>query len=221
MVFALNLIGKRFGRLIVQSRTKPVWGSGINSVWVCLCDCGGTIEVPTVRLQESKTKSCGCLTIESRFIHSGKVQLTHGMTNTSEYGIWAGMKNRCFNTTDPTYIRYGGRGITVCDSWRNSFEAFYNDMGPRPTDLTLDRINNNGNYEPNNCRWATRIEQSNNREINVFYSFKGQQLTLPQIAREININVRTLRTRLNRGMSEEKAFTSEIFRFPTMSNRVE
>jgi hypothetical protein len=209
---ALDLIGQRFGRLVVKSKTNPGYGSRLQSEWICDCDCGGTINVPTGRLTIGKTSSCGCLQRESRSIHSGKAQITHGMTNTPEYRSWSSMNSRCSNPKDSNYPAYGGRGITVCDQWSNSFEIFYHDMGLKPTpEHSIDRKENDKGYYKENCRWATRTEQQNNRECNRYYNFNNEQLTLPEIARLLNINVETLRSRLNRGMSEERAFSSNLF----------
>lgn len=209
---SLDLIGHRFGRLLVQGRTKHVYGSGIESVWLCDCECGNTIKVPTARLRNGKTRSCGCLALESRKLHSGKSQITHGMTNSSEYRVWGAMNNRCSNPKNPNYPHYGGRGITVCDEWKNSFEAFYRDMGPRPSLAhTIDRKDNNGNYCKENCRWATKKEQANNRNCTPFYDFRGERLPITEIARRLNLSIDTIRSRLSRGMSEERAFSEKLF----------
>ena len=212
MVFAKQYTGQRFGRLVVTGRTKPGYGSGQKSMWLCQCDCGGKILVPTDRLSLGQTKSCGCLLKDSAR-QLGKSNVTHGMTNASEFRIWAGMINRCENINDPSYYRYGGRGIKVCERWRNSFEDFYADMGPRPTEgHSIDRKDNDGNYEPDNCRWATRREQMNNRSVNVRYEFQGKSLTLAEIARILGVSVATLRSRISRGMRPEVAFRLPINR---------
>lgn len=131
---------------------------------------------------------------------------THGMSYTSTYRCWDSMIQRCLNPRQAGYRYYGGRGVTVCDRWRISFETFYTDMGERPRDRFLDRINNNGNYEPGNCRWATRDEQSSNRRHNVWIEFRGERKTISQWEREFGFNPNVLRRRLlHLGWSTEKA----------------
>lgn len=129
-----------------------------------------------------------------------------------EYHLWSLMKQRCTNPNTDKYDRYGGRGIKVCDRWMNSFENFYADMGPRPsTEHTIERENNNGNYEPNNCRWATKTEQANNRSSNTFIELNGQKVTIADASRELGVKYNTLLARVKRGVEltgrEEKKYT--------------
>jgi len=183
----------RFGRLTAR------WPSGrriLSTIWLCSCDCGALVNVALSRLANGETASCGCL----RKILATK----HGHASTPEYHTWADMLQRCLNPKVLGYSRYGGRGITVCDRWL-SFKNFLADMGPRPYKLTIERKNNDGNYEPGNCRWATRKEQQNNMRTNVRLTYQGKTQNLSQWAIELGINRVTLNMRLLKGWSVEKA----------------
>lgn len=150
-----DLTGHRFCRLVVLECAGKDRFS--NLIWKCQCDCGNICEVAGHSLNSGRTKSCGCLKKE-RVCKRNK---SHGMSKSPEYDIWKAMLQRCENPNCKSFSDYGGRGIKVCQSW-HKFENFYRDMGKRPEGLSIDRINNDGNYEMGNCRWATKEEQSNN-----------------------------------------------------------
>jgi hypothetical protein len=154
-----NIIGKKFGRLTVIKRVKSrKTANAILHRYMCLCDCGNKTTVYRTSIAGGKTRSCGCYKED---VHRGMFT-KHGKSKTKIYQIWRAMKQRCQNKNDRAYPRYGGRGISVCERWEN-FENFLHDMGEKPQQLSLDRIDNNGNYEPSNCKWSTQVEQNNNR----------------------------------------------------------
>jgi hypothetical protein len=207
MTKRLDLVGQRFGRLEV------IEFAGMNkfskSLWLCLCDCGNYTTTLGSCLLNGHTKSCGC------WVKQDSYYLKHGNTKhnkpTKEYTIWANMCVRCRDNKNKQYADYGGRGIIVCERWlgEHGFEDFLADMGKCPDGKSLDRIDNNGNYEPGNCRWVTQREQCNNTRRNRWVTLNGERLTLTQAARKLGVVRSSLSDRLNNGgWSEEKALTT-------------
>jgi len=172
----LNLINQRFGKLVVISDSRKI--KTRNIIWECKCDCGKRVFVIGPDLKRGHTKSCGCLVGRSK---------THGKTGSKEYISWQKMKERCFNPVNIKYANYGGRGITVCEQWKNSFENFFRDMGPRPSNYTLDRIHTEGDYEPGNCRWASSREQNRNRRDNVWVEHNGKKIIQQELLNKLGI----------------------------------
>jgi hypothetical protein len=157
-----DLTGSTFGRLSVRQF------AGIDrhfAWWWCVCECGNEVKVRGVRLVQGITKSCGCLRRE-HMLRVRRSTATHGLSNTPEYNSWQALQQRCYNPNRRYYNRYGGRGISVCSRWRGpgGFDNFLADMGPKPgPEYWIERMKNDGNYEPGNCKWATPIEQANNK----------------------------------------------------------
>lgn len=199
------MIGQTFGRLTVVGKG----GVTNQQMWVCECICGNRVSVRQVPLKTGHTRSCGCLRREVTRLR----RTEHGKTNTPEYGSWQKMKERCLNPNCPAYKNYGGRGIKICEQWINSFTAFLSDLGPRPVGYTLERINNSGNYEPGNCKWATRAEQNNNTRKTRYVEHNGETLTLKEWAKRTGINSATLRNRIfNFGYTPERAFSQPVMK---------
>lgn len=200
-----DLTGKRFHRLVACSFTSQHIGAQQRVVWLCRCDCGNDVSVFASNLTQGYTLSCGCWRHE--FPRANK---THGQTRTQLYTVWASMRSRCENSTVRSYMNYGGRGITVCSEWRQSFAAFARDMGPRPSPKhTIERIDNFGPYSPSNCRWATRVEQGANKRNNRLLTWRGQRMTMSQWSRSTGITVSLLHDRLmKRGWSTHNALST-------------
>lgn len=190
---AHDIAGQRFNYLTAVRRVGAT--SNHISIWECFCDCGTTSRVMITALRAGTIKSCGC---QRRTLLSESHKI-HGMEGTATYRTWNSMLARCTNPSQRSYPKYGGRGITVCDSWRN-FANFYKDMGKRPAGKTLDRIDNERGYEPSNCRWATPAEQQRNRRITVRITYGGLSLTRKEWADRLGVPVHRIKNRHKAGM---------------------
>lgn len=204
-----SVIGKRFGTLIITKELKDKIKNGrLFRMVEANCDCGKVI---TRRLNcIRRLKSCGCLT-ESLLRTRG---LTHGKTKTRIYSIWCNMKNRCYNRNVPNYKTYGAKGVRVCKEWRGGFEVFYEwaIKNGYSEDLSLDRFpNKKGNYHPDNCRWATPIQQANNKTNNVLYTYKGVIKTLAEFCSEMSISYSAANARIKQlGWTIDKTLETKI-----------
>lgn len=202
----IDIIGNRYGRLLVIDREENDHRG--KSRWRCQCDCGNMVVVVSYSLRSGATRSCGCLSVQTAAM-TGKERATHGMSRSLIYKIWGSMKSRCENARDRAYIHYGARGISVCERWSNSFEYFYEDVGDPPSGkYSLDRIDNNGNYEPGNVRWANATQQARNRRSNFVIAFNGKTMTATDWGEHLGIRPQTITQRIRRdGWSVEDALT--------------
>jgi len=203
-----NLVGKRFGRLLIIRHEG--YNKEGRSLWLCQCDCGNKKIIRGNSLKRGLTRSCGCLRIEkAKLCHS-----KHKYSRTPTYIVWSNMKNRCYNKKHRQYKNYGGRGIRVCKRWlnkKNGFNNFLIDMGEKPKDKFLDRMNNNklkNGYSPGNCNWSTKKEQNRNTRSNLAETFNGKTQCRSAFAEEYSIDKSTLAYRLDvMGLSIEEALT--------------
>lgn len=202
----IDLTGQRFGflRALELAGRDPKRGQVI---WKCVCDCGREHFAKSSKLRYGSVRSCGCKHREL----IGAATRKHGRSGTSEFVVWSGMLARCFNENQSRYHMYGGRGITVCERWRRDFAAFLADMGPRPSPQhSIDRIDNDGNYEPSNCRWVTQEVQANNTRSNASVSYNGRTQTIAQWSRETGIGSSTICLRLKLGWEVERVLTQPV-----------
>jgi hypothetical protein len=169
-------------------------------MWLFRCACGGELVACLYDVRKGNTRSCGCISAELLLERNHR----HGMRKSRTYRCWAGMITRCTNPKTKSFADYGARGITVCDEWRD-FSRFLADMGECPDGMSIDRIDNDGNYEPGNCRWATTAEQNNNTRHNKHLTFNGKTQNVKQWSRELGISYTTLHWRLTRGWSVDRA----------------
>lgn len=193
-----NLAGQRFGHLVALVATHHRG----RVAWECRCDCGALCTPQSSSLVSGNTQSCGCF----GRANSTAAVTTHGETGSVEHMAWKQAIGRCENPRKPNFPDYGGRGIRVCERWRSSFPNFLADMGRRPSrQHSLDRIDVNGDYSPDNCRWATPAQQSRNRRSNVWVELDGETLTCSDAAQRIGMSKATLSRRLKRGMEPREA----------------
>lgn len=209
----IDLTGRQFGMLTVLSRAEDyVLKSGRKErIWHCQCECGNTINVFGENLKKGNTISCGCYKKEKM----RKEKTTHGLSNNNLYYIYNHMKSRCYNKNDKRYKNYGGRRIKICDEWlgESGFNNFYNwaISNGYSSELTIDRIDVNGNYEPSNCRWTDLITQENNKTNNHLITYNNKTMTMAMWAKELGINYKTLFNRIcTYGWSIEKALTTPV-----------
>lgn len=189
----INLVGRSFGRLTVETRAPDHEQPSGKKIarWECRCECGNTAAILGQNLLSGSVISCGCFNKEVHTRHGATRQRSGSRYRT--YRRWGAAKERCFNSATPMYRYYGGRGITMCDRWRNDFEAFLADMGECPPAFTLERVDFDGDYEPGNCTWIPKSEQAKNRRGNVLITFEGETMTLMDWSRHLGAPYPTIR----------------------------
>ena len=200
----IDISGEKFNNLLVVGRDYK--GKSGKAYWKCLCDCGNETIVSGSNLRNGSVKSCGCLNYSSK-------NKTHGMSKSSLYNIWNGMKFRCTNKNSESYKDYGGRGISVCEEWFNNPQSFieWALKNGYKEGLTIDRIDNEKDYCPENCRWISKGEQAKNRRMNYCIEYKGETKTLWELCEELNLNYNLVHNRIKKlGWSLEKAINTPV-----------
>ena len=197
----IDMTGQTFERLtVIEQVSHPQ-----HTHWLCRCKCGNEITVDGRSLRSGHTRSCGCVRVEA----SRQRMTTHGATlnrsRSPEHVAWKHMRMRCLNPRTREYPRYGGRGITICERW-SKFENFLADMGPRPKGTSLDRIDNSGNYEPGNCRWATPMQQGANTRRNRLVTYEGERIVLAEAIRRSGVSIAGVKRRIRAGWPEHLWF---------------
>ena len=203
-----DLTGRRFGHLIAEKMNNR---SNNGNMWLCKCDCGNETLVLSTNLLKGHSKSCGCLRVDTIV----KQNRTHGMAKTRLYNTWSNMKTRCANEGRSMYYTYGGRGIKVCEEWNDSFESFYKwamENGYKDS-LSIDRIDNDGDYSPENCRWSTSQQQARNKQTTIRIMYRGQTKTLKEWCDKYNLNYHTAYRRLRKGWGIKKLLTENPLKY--------
>ena len=208
---SIDVSGQKFDML---TAVKVVGKLRKANLWLCMCDCGSETTAIVTQLRNGYKTSCGCKKTMQRgprpdVAKRNKENAKHAMSGNYTYSSWKAMKSRCYDKNDKDYPRWGGRGVTVCEAWRDSFVEFYKDMGERPQGHSIDRIDNDGNYEPGNCRWAIPKTQSNNTRQNYYIEYMGRTQTAKQWAEELNkVEYKTILYRLRTGWDTHEALTT-------------
>lgn len=199
-----NLVGEKFERLLVNQYSRKTKGG---HSWVCLCDCGKTVVILHGNLVYNRTLSCGCLRNE----RTRAASTTHGLSRSKEHNAWKKMRSRCLNPNDNGFKFWGGRGIKICSRWAHDFSAFFEDMGICPNSgYSIDRIDNNGDYSPENCRWASPKEQARNTRKNIILEIDGESLCLAAWSEKTGIPYHTLYGRVQRGWPKDRVISHGI-----------
>lgn len=213
-----NLVGMRFGRLVVTKFVgyREHQHSVRRSLWECVCDCGKAHITTAKMLRSGSPSSCGCLQRDA----ASKTAKTHGMSRTKIYKVWTSMRLRCSNPNDQGWHRYGARGITVCKEWDESFDKFYKDMGDAPDGHSVDRIDNDGPYSKDNCRWATKSEQGDNTRVTRRITHLGKTQSLRQWCKELNIHYTTALERIKKyNLTTDEIFSATPFNRGDLQSR--
>lgn len=199
---ARNLTNQRFGKLVVIEREGS--DSKGQALWLVRCDCGNEKVVRGHDLTQGKTESCGCSRIKSCIFYQ------HGMSHTKLHGLWRNIKGRCYNPNNKAYKHYGGRGIKMCDEWRDDFVSFYNwsYQNGYAEGLQIDRIDTNGDYCPDNCRWVDKITQANNTRRNIYATIDGETKSLAEWCKILGLNYNSVQTRTYKGWDPVLALTT-------------
>ena len=204
----IDISNQRFGRLTAIEKSTNICGK---TAWKCVCDCGNIAYVTTSNLTCNRIRSCGCIKQELLM----RRNITHNQRHTRLYEVWKGIKQRCYNPKHRAYHNWGGRGIKMCEDWKNNFQSFYNwsyangyspeNQKDEKNKLTIDRIDVNGNYEPSNCRWVTRKVQASNMRTNKLITINGETHCIAEWCRIYNVHTSNYYKKINKGMSPEEA----------------